>query len=31
MTSAVDKEELDMFRESVIKALETEVTPHYEE
>ncbi|MBR9984899.1 MAG: acyl-CoA dehydrogenase family protein, partial [Desulfosarcina sp.] len=30
MTSVVDKEELGMFRESVIKALETEVIPHYE-
>src|SRR5690606_37585469 len=28
--SFVDQEELDMFRESVIKALETEVAPHYE-
>ena len=30
MTMSVDKEELAMFRESVIKALEAEVRPHYE-
>ena len=30
MTSVVDQQELNMFRESVIKALETEVAPHYE-
>jgi acyl-CoA dehydrogenase len=31
MTQAVDQEELALFRESVVKALETEVTPHYEQ
>ena len=30
MTNPVDQEELALFRESVIKALETEVAPHYE-
>ncbi|MEP2614084.1 acyl-CoA dehydrogenase family protein, partial [Marinobacter alexandrii] len=30
MTSPVDQEELALFRDSVIKALETEVKPHYE-
>ena len=30
MTVSVDKEELGMFRDSVIKVLEKEVTPHYE-
>ncbi len=30
MTVSVDKEELAMFRDSVIKVLEKEVTPHYE-
>src|SRR5690606_30749566 len=30
MTNAVDQQELALFRDSVIKALETEVAPHYE-
>ncbi|MEX2475693.1 acyl-CoA dehydrogenase family protein [Marinobacter sp.] len=30
MTNLVDQEELALFRESVIKALKTEVAPHYE-
>jgi len=30
MSNPVDQEELALFRESVIKALETEVKPHYE-
>ncbi|MDO3722791.1 acyl-CoA dehydrogenase family protein [Marinobacter sp. chi1] len=30
MTTPVDQEELALFRDSVIKALETEVKPHYE-
>ena len=30
MTNTVDQEELALFRDAVIKALETEVAPHYE-
>ena len=30
MTATVDQEELTLFRESVIKALEKEIKPHYE-
>lgn len=30
MTQAVDQEELNMFRESVVRALEAEVAPYYE-
>ena len=31
MTATVDQEELALFRESVIKALEKEIKPHYEQ
>ncbi|AKO53060.1 acyl-CoA dehydrogenase [Marinobacter psychrophilus] len=31
MTATVDQEELTLFRESVIKALEKEIKPHYEQ
>lgn len=31
MTAIVDQEELALFRESVIKALEKEIKPHYEQ